>query len=75
MAGMGNQEKPHSTEGGPGTMREAQHTNIFREHKPCNTEARLGDWKEEHASPATQRAGLGTGKKNTQALQHRGWNW
>ena len=58
MAGMGNQEKPHSTEGGPGTMREAQHINIFREHKPCNTEARLGDWKEEHASPATQRVEL-----------------
>jgi len=26
-------------------------------------------------SPATQRPGLGTGRKNTQALQHRGRGW
>lgn len=60
MAGMGNKrnpQKPHSTEGGPGTMREAQHTNLFREHRPCRTEGGPGDWKE-HTGPAAQRAGL-----------------
>lgn len=74
MAGMGNQEKPTETPfhrvGGPGTMREAQHTNLFREHRPCRTEGGPGDWKEHR--PCSTEGGPGELKQAHERLGDAG---